>query len=119
MSQERLQEQSSLVCKRLLSLRRVQEDRGICAYLSMKAEWQTEQLLEGLFTERYEAVSDCRAICTSDSRAVFVPKVTGGGRHDMVMLPIINGHEEMDAYPRSKWDIPEPELPSGVSVEEL
>mmetsp|Transcript_65496 Transcript_65496/g.131511 ORF Transcript_65496/g.131511 Transcript_65496/m.131511 type:complete len:199 (+) Transcript_65496:124-720(+) len=86
----------------------------------MPLELQTGELLEGLFGERYR-----QGPCASpgdagvEARAVFVPKVIGGGRHDMVMLPITSGLEEVASFPRSKWGIPEPELPTGMSAAEL
>jgi len=90
---------SASACKRLLELECVRRARGVCAYLAMPLELQTGALLQGLLAERYRPLGDCRAVGGADSadaRAVFVPKVTGGDRHDMVMLPITNGSEERD-----------------------
>lgn len=121
MPRETLEKLSASACGHLLALECMKHARGVCAYLSMPLELQTGELLAGLFRERYRAVGHCGAVAEAggEARAVFVPKVTGGDRHDMVMLPIINGLEEVAAYPRSKWGIPEPELPTGLSSAEL
>jgi len=110
-----LQQLSRDACHRLLVLDAVREARGVAAYLSMPAELQTATLLEGLFQERYEAGGAPQ----EGRRAVFVPKVTGGNRFDMVMVPVNGGSEEVASYPKSRWLIPEPELPSGLTCADL
>jgi 5-formyltetrahydrofolate cyclo-ligase len=41
--------------------------------------------------------------------------VTGPKPGDLVMLPV-GSAQEIDAFPRSKWGIPEPDLPDDVAA---
>ncbi len=58
-------------------------------------EIQTEEIISNALTNR---------------KRVFIPKVTGSESHNMVMVEIFSP-EEVDSFPKSKWGIPEPQLP--------
>ena len=66
---------------------------AVSCYLAMpKAECVTTPLLEHLFAA---------------GTRVYVPRVEGMGREDMRMLHVSDA-VALEAYPRSKWGIPEP-----------
>ena len=48
---------------------------------------------------------------------VFIPRVEGATRHDMRMLRVADA-SELAAYPRSKWNIPEPTDVQAASMED-
>lgn len=116
LSADEIAEQSMQVCERVKGLEAVQAAAGVCVFLSMPKELQTQGLLDYVFEDNYATGWD---EMRAGRRGVFVPKVFGPGRSDMVMLPIFGGQAEIDGYPRSKWDIPEPEIPAGATVDEL
>lgn len=117
--EENIQRQSVATCQRVLALDGVQQAKGVCTYLSMPTELQTAPLLTGLFNERYMVVSQHSVVGEDNARAVFVPKVLGEDRLNMVVLPVMGGSAEIDSYPRNKWNIPEPEVPIELTTDEL
>ena len=93
MPEEALAAASARACRRLLALQCVRDARSVCAYLEMpRGECKTGVLIEGLF----EA-----------GKTVFIPRVTGMDRADMKMLRV-DSMEELLAFRRNKWGIPEP-----------
>eukprot|EP00968_Pinguiococcus_pyrenoidosus_P010407 scaffold825_cov249-Pinguiococcus_pyrenoidosus.AAC.2 len=129
-------ELSAVVCHKVLELEAVRRARGVCAYLSMPKELQTRELLEGLFSERYDAATLEEAQADEKERLVCVPKVTGRERFDMLMVPITGeligrgcrpskaarfagGFEEIRSFPRNRWNIPEPVVEPDVDREQL
>jgi 5,10-methenyltetrahydrofolate synthetase len=66
--------------------------RGICCYLSMTNELQTNKLIESSL---------------SDSKLVYIPKVIGSNATDM-QIHQIHSLEQVKSFPKSSWGIPEP-----------
>jgi 5-formyltetrahydrofolate cyclo-ligase len=66
--------------------------RVVCLYLAMSKELQLDRLFEAAF---------------ADGKRVLVPRVTGRGSGDMVMLEAAS-LQDISAFPRNKWGIPEP-----------
>ncbi|CAM9380293.1 unnamed protein product [Chrysoparadoxa australica] len=69
--------------------------QGVSVYLSMPImELQTQPIIAELFKA---------------GKRVYVPKIMGGKSADMKMVQILN-LEEVEAFPQTKWKIPEPPL---------
>lgn len=98
LSAEGSAELSAAVCRRVVRLPAFRSSRAVCLYLPLPSgEVHTAALME-------EALRS--------GRDVFVPKVTGAGRCDMVMVQV-RSTEELAAFPRNSWGIPEPDDVAG------
>ena len=76
---------------------------NISVFLSMPHEISTRPILAELF-----ALNERRG--EEAAHRLFVPKVLSpSDRQSMVMLPIPSSFEALDAFPKNKWGIPEPE----------
>ena len=92
---------SLAACTRAAALDAVQMASAVSIYLAMRHECDTMSLCDALF----------RA-----GKAVYVPRVDGGDRHDMRMLRV-NSMAQLDGFPRSRWGIPEPTVEQAAQME--
>lgn len=77
--------------------------KAVCIYLSMASEVATYPIVER---------------CLREKKRVFIPKVTGKGPADMVLHELAS-FDEIERFPRGKWNIPEPDLsPAELSLPE-
>ena len=100
-------EQSHQICSSLFDLidLNTPQPLNISIFLSMPHEVSTRPILAELFAlnERRGSIAAHR---------LFVPKVLSpSDRESMVMIPIPSSMEELDAFPKNKWGIPEPDVP--------
>jgi len=103
LSADTLATQSEAACLRVASLEAVTRSSCVSVYLAMpSAECQTAPLLRALFEQ---------------GKSVFVPRVTGPTRHDMQMLRVTS-FEQLESFPRSKWNIPEPSEEEAANLED-
>jgi 5-formyltetrahydrofolate cyclo-ligase len=85
--------QQSEICEmKLLQSSIYLNSRGICCYLSMTNELQTNQLIE---------------TALASSKKVYIPKVIGPNPSDMEIHEITS-LEQINNFPKSAWGIPEP-----------
>lgn len=94
MSTDKIVSESDKVVRTLLESPLVVNSTTVSVYLAMPREVQTTALVAALF----EA-----------GKRVYVPKITGDGSSDMVMLHV-SSFAELDHFPKNKWNIPEPPL---------
>ncbi|KAI9000402.1 5-formyltetrahydrofolate cyclo-ligase [Hyaloraphidium curvatum] len=85
--------ESAAVVQRLFASEAYQAARTVSCYLSMPAELQTREIIAD----------------AAKQKTLLVPRITGKRREDMVMLRIVP-EESVDAFPKSRWGIPEPPL---------
>jgi len=52
-----------------------------------------------------------------DGKAVYVPRVDGGGRHEMRMLRV-DSMAQLSGFPKSRWGIPEPTVEQAARMED-
>lgn len=83
---------STALCTRAHGLAAQRRFDGACIYLSMGKEVQTGVLAESLFR---------------NSKRVFVPKIMGRDHNDLRMFEA-QSLEQIAAFPKNKWNIPEP-----------
>jgi 5-formyltetrahydrofolate cyclo-ligase len=74
---------------------------GICIYLSMTNELQTNEILQAAL---------------SNSKRVYIPKIVGSNRTDM-QFHEIHSMEQINSFPKSPWGIPEPPDDSPCSTD--
>lgn len=89
-----IQKLSNDVAVKLLALDEFKEARAVSTYLSMEKEVQTTNIISPLF---------------ATGKRVFIPKVLGKGRDDMVMFELMN-EEQLNSFDKNNWGIPEPSL---------
>ena len=89
--------ESRRCCESLFGTDVYKASAALSVYLSMgSGEVQTGDIISDALAQR---------------KRVFVPKVTGVGSQDMVMVEIFS-LDEVNSFPKSKWGIPEPQLTS-------
>ena len=87
--------ESNLCSQRLLSSDMYRTSHALSIFLSMPSgEVQTDMIIQHALNA---------------NKRVFIPKVTGPASHDMVMVEILS-YADIQAFPKSKWGIPEPPL---------
>jgi 5-formyltetrahydrofolate cyclo-ligase len=74
---------------------------GICVYLSMTNELQTNEILQSAL---------------SNSKKVYIPKIVGSNRTDMQFHEVYS-MEQINNFPKSPWGIPEPPDDSQCSTD--
>ncbi|DAZ97761.1 TPA: hypothetical protein N0F65_009041 [Lagenidium giganteum] len=87
-----LAEQSQCLTERICALPEFQSARAVSVYLEMPREAATRGLLTRAFELRKE---------------VYVPKIVGRSAEDMKMVHALS-LEDVDAFPKDKWQIPDP-----------
>ncbi|GLE06041.1 hypothetical protein PINS_up015252 [Pythium insidiosum] len=86
--------QSEAIAARIVSLPSFQRAGSLSVYLHMPKEASTRALLVAAFKQ---------------GKKVYVPKITGKSAEDMAMLHAVD-MEDIDAFPKDKWKIPDPPL---------
>ena len=93
LSNEEIEDRSSAIFKRIISMNEFLSSSSICLYLSMPTgEVQSYVLLQNSFENK---------------KRVFIPKVMGKNSEDLKIFELHN-YAMIDDFPRSKWGIPEP-----------
>ncbi|CAI5701024.1 unnamed protein product [Peronospora effusa] len=87
-------EQSQLLIEKVCALPEFARARGVSVYLEMPKEAATSKLLEAAFAA---------------NKKVFVPKITGRSADDLQMLQT-QSMEDIQSFPKDKWQIPDPPL---------
>ena len=85
-------DQSDLIVERLINHPSFTLAKGVCIYLAMAQEVQTLSFVKTAFDL---------------NKRVFIPKIIGKNPQDMIILEIAS-FEQILAFPKSKWGIPEP-----------
>jgi 5-formyltetrahydrofolate cyclo-ligase len=90
-----LADQSRRVLERVTTLTAFQSASAISIFISMPTgEIDTTGLIAAAFAH---------------GKRVFIPKVTGKASQDMIMVEVYSV-EEIESFPKSKWQIPEPTM---------
>lgn len=92
MIDEDIDEKSVRICTRAYELAEQQSFTGAAIYLSMRKEVQSDTLAASLFR---------------GGKRVFVPKIMGRAHNDLRMFEVCS-MEQIAAFPKNKWNIPEP-----------
>ncbi|KAJ0400103.1 hypothetical protein ATCC90586_005124 [Pythium insidiosum] len=101
--------QSEAIAARIVALPAFQQAATLSVYLHMPKEASTRALLLAAFHH---------------GKKVYVPKITGKNAEDMAMLHALD-LEDIDAFPKDKWKIPDPPLtyasgePRGDAIDAL
>ncbi|KAF0699463.1 Aste57867_9970 [Aphanomyces stellatus] len=101
MAREDIAAASANLQRHLVTLPEFIRAKSVCAYLAMPNEASTDTILREIFAQ---------------GKQLYVPKVTGGNSEDMLMLRV-ESEADIESFPKSKWNIPEPALllPSGLA----
>ncbi|TMW60955.1 hypothetical protein Poli38472_000997 [Pythium oligandrum] len=86
--------QSDAIAQRIAALPEFQQAMALSVYLHMPKEAATRNILTHSFAEK---------------KKVYVPKIVGKGAEDLKMVHA-SSLEDIDAFPKDKWQIPDPPL---------
>ena len=92
MGDDEIARQSQVVADKVLSLPEYKSARGVACFLSMRKEFNTRPLVEAIIR---------------DGKTLYLPRVESAKERTMSMLKA-ESIEDLDAWPKSKWGIPEP-----------
>ncbi|CAK4245351.1 unnamed protein product [Aphanomyces euteiches] len=100
LSRDEIDSTSARLASHVLASPEFIQAKSICAYLSMPKEASTSVIVDAILAQ---------------GKRLYVPKVTGPNAQDMVVLQV-ESRQDLDSFPKSKWNIPEPELilPNGI-----
>ena len=95
LSNEEIEDRSSAIFKKVISMSEFISSSSICIYLSMPTgEVQSYVLLQNSFDNK---------------KRVFIPKVMGKNSEDLKIFELQN-YATIENFPRSRWGIPEPPM---------